>query len=93
MAGRILGAEPAAHDSPIQARLRSAGLPPLASSAWVEVDLDGLEANARMLPRLLPDGSLLGIVVKGERMRPRPGDVGPGSRQRRRGLARRGDPR
>ena len=49
---------------PIEMRLREAGLPSLGTPAWVEVDLDALEANARLVRRLLPDGGLLGIVVK-----------------------------
>jgi len=49
---------------PIETRLRAAGLPSLATPAWVEVDLDALEANARLVRRLLPVGGLLGVVVK-----------------------------
>lgn len=49
---------------PIEARLRAAGLPSLGTPAWAEVDLDALEANARLLRRLLPDAGLLGVVVK-----------------------------
>ena len=45
-------------------RLQAAGLPRLGSLAWIEVDLDALEANARVVRRLLPTGTALGIVVK-----------------------------
>ena len=45
-------------------RLRAAGLAPLTASAWIEVDLDALEANARVVRGLLPAGTGLGIVVK-----------------------------
>ncbi len=48
----------------LDGRLRAAGLGPIGASAWVEVDLDALEANARVVRRLLPAESRLGIVVK-----------------------------
>lgn len=38
--------------------------PPPSSPAWIEVDLDALVNNARVLRRALPDGTRLGILVK-----------------------------
>ncbi|HYM83014.1 MAG TPA: alanine racemase [Candidatus Dormibacteraeota bacterium] len=57
-------ARPAVESEPIERRLRAAGLPPLRCLAWVEVDAGVLEANARLLRSLLPDGTRLGLVVK-----------------------------
>jgi alanine racemase len=50
--------------TPIERRLRDAGLPPLRRLAWIEVDLSILEANARLIRGLLPRSTRLGIVVK-----------------------------
>jgi alanine racemase len=58
------GAGDAPHLQPLDARLRAAGLGPLPASTWIEVDLDVLEANARLVRGLLPAGTLLAIVVK-----------------------------
>ncbi|MCU0309185.1 MAG: alanine racemase, partial [Thermoleophilia bacterium] len=58
------GIESFTPDLPLAERLRAAGFAPLSASAWVEVDLEALEANARALREMLPDGALLGIVVK-----------------------------
>jgi alanine racemase len=48
----------------IEDELRSAGLPALPRTAWLEVNLSALERNARTLRRLLDSGTRLGIVVK-----------------------------
>jgi alanine racemase len=50
--------------TPIERRLRDAGLPALRRLAWIEVDLSILEANARLIRGLLPTPTRLGIVVK-----------------------------
>ncbi len=50
----------------IEARIARAGLPPLPRQAWLEVDLDVLAANAHLLRSLLPNETLLGIVVKAD---------------------------
>ncbi|HSG85693.1 MAG TPA: alanine racemase, partial [Candidatus Limnocylindrales bacterium] len=50
----------------IEARLARAGLPPLPRQAWLEVDLDVLAANAHLLRSLLPNETLLGLVVKAD---------------------------
>ncbi len=50
----------------IEDRLASAGLPPLPRLSWLETDLSALAANARVLRRLLPAGSELGVVVKAD---------------------------
>ena len=60
------GAGNAPRVEPLDARLQAAGLEPLSSSAWIEVDLDVLEANARLVRGLLPPGARLGIVVKAD---------------------------
>ena len=41
-------------------------LPPLPRSAWIEIDLDAIVANARLLQGLLPPGISLQAVVKGD---------------------------
>jgi alanine racemase len=41
-------------------------LPPLPRSAWIEIDLDAVVANARVLQALLPAGTRLQAVVKGD---------------------------
>lgn len=51
---------------PIEARLAAAGLPSLPRPAWLEIDLDVLAANARVLDALLPPGTLTGVVVKAD---------------------------
>jgi alanine racemase len=48
----------------IEDELRSAGLPALPRTAWLEVDLSALARNARTLRRQLDPGACLGIVVK-----------------------------
>jgi len=50
----------------IEARLAAAGLPPLPRRSWLEIDLDALAGNARVLRRMLPDGCALGLVVKAD---------------------------
>jgi alanine racemase len=52
--------------APIEARLAQAGLPPLPRRSWLEIDLDALAGNARVLRRLLPPTSRLGVVVKAD---------------------------
>jgi alanine racemase len=51
--------------SPIDRALEQAGLPPLERSAWVEVDVDRLTANAEAL-RVLAEPAALGAVVKAD---------------------------
>jgi alanine racemase len=41
-------------------------LPPLPRSAWIEVDLDAIVANARSIEASLPAGTRLNAVVKGD---------------------------
>jgi alanine racemase len=41
-------------------------LPPLPRSAWIEIDLDALVSNARLLQGSLPSGVRLEAVVKGD---------------------------
>lgn len=43
---------------------RTDSTPPSWAPAWIEVDLDVLVANARVLRRVLPDAARLGILVK-----------------------------
>lgn len=50
----------------IEARLRHAGLPPLPRTAWLEVDLDTLARNVRVLRELLPTAARLAVVVKAD---------------------------
>ena len=50
----------------IEARLATAGLPPLPRLAWLEVDLGVLAANVRSIRRLLPDDAAMGVVVKAD---------------------------
>jgi alanine racemase len=51
---------------PIEARLAAAGLPPLPRTAWLEIDLDALVANLRLLGRLAGPGVPLRPVVKAD---------------------------
>ena len=52
--------------APIEARLAAAGLPPLPRTAWLEIDLDALAANLRLLGRLAGQDVLLRPVVKAD---------------------------
>ncbi len=51
---------------PIEGRLAAAGLPPLPRTAWLEIDLDALTANLRLLGRLAGPGVPLRPVVKAD---------------------------
>jgi Alanine racemase len=51
---------------PIEARLAAAGLPPLPRTAWLEIDLDALAANLRLLGRLAGQDVPLRPVVKAD---------------------------
>lgn len=51
---------------PIEARLAAAGLPALPRTAWLEIDLDALSANLRLLGRLAGPGVPLRPVVKAD---------------------------
>lgn len=51
---------------PIESRLAAAGLPPLPRTAWLEIDLDALAANLRLLGRLAGRGVPLRPVVKAD---------------------------
>jgi alanine racemase len=53
-------------DDAIETRLAAAGLPPLPRRSWLEIDLDGLAANAGRLRTLLPARTALGVVVKAD---------------------------
>jgi alanine racemase len=57
---------PSAARVPIEARLAAAGLPPLPRTAWLEIDLDALAANLRLLGRLAGTGVPLRPVVKAD---------------------------
>jgi alanine racemase len=57
---------PSAARVPIEARLAAAGLPPLPRTAWLEIDLDALAANLRLLGRLAGAGVPLRPVVKAD---------------------------
>jgi alanine racemase len=72
-------AAPAADQAPLRARARIVAtrlplieaapggpLPPLPRSAWIEIDLDALVSNARLLQSSLPPGVRLEAVVKGD---------------------------
>ncbi len=50
----------------IEARLAAAGLPPLPRTAWLEIDLDALVANLRLLGRLAGPGVPVRPVVKAD---------------------------
>ncbi len=63
---RRAGARAAAARRPIEARLAAAGLPPLPRTAWLEIDLDALAANLRLLGRLAGPGVPLRPVVKAD---------------------------
>jgi alanine racemase len=52
--------------TPIETRLREAGLPPLPRLAWLEVDLSAIAANARAVQSMLAPGTRLGAVVKAD---------------------------
>ena len=51
---------------PIEARLAAAGLPPLPRTAWLEIDLEALTSNLRLLGRLAGPGVPLRPVVKAD---------------------------
>ncbi|MEA2609051.1 MAG: alanine racemase [Chloroflexota bacterium] len=51
---------------PIEDRLAAAGLPPLPRTAWLEIDLDALTANLRLLGGLAGPGVPLRPVVKAD---------------------------
>ena len=51
---------------PIEARLADAGLPPLARTAWLEVDLDALASNLRLLREVAGPGVRVEPVVKAD---------------------------
>jgi alanine racemase len=52
--------------TPIEQRLRDAGLPPLARSAWLEVDLDALRGNLATLRSAVGPGVRVEPVVKAD---------------------------
>jgi alanine racemase len=58
--------EPEATRRPIEARLAAAGLPALPRTAWLEIDLEALIANLRLLGRLAGAGVQLRPVVKAD---------------------------
>ena len=51
---------------PIEERLRSAGLPQLPRSAWLQIDVDALAGNVATARSLLEPGVLLAAVVKAD---------------------------
>ena len=51
---------------PIEVRLAAAGLPPLPRTAWLEIDLDAVDANFRLLGRLAGRGVPVRPVVKAD---------------------------
>jgi alanine racemase len=51
---------------PIEERLAAAGLPPIPRTAWLEIDLDALAANLRLLGSLAGPGVPLRPVVKAD---------------------------
>jgi alanine racemase len=51
---------------PIESRLAAAGLPALPRTAWLEIDLDALVANLRLLGRLAGPGVPVRPVVKAD---------------------------
>jgi alanine racemase len=51
---------------PIEARLAAAGLPPLTRLAWVEIDLDALANNLRLVRTLIPERTRVCAVVKAD---------------------------
>jgi len=48
----------------IEARLAAAGLPPLRRTTWLEIDVDALASNLRLVRTLAPPGARLGAVLK-----------------------------
>jgi alanine racemase len=50
----------------IEARLAAAGLPSLRRLAWLEIDVDALAANLRLVRTLAPGGARVAAVVKGD---------------------------
>jgi alanine racemase len=51
---------------PIEARLAAAGLPPPGRTAWLEIDLDALDQNLRLLRTLAGPGVRVEPVVKAD---------------------------
>ncbi len=51
---------------PLVATAPGRPLPPLPRTAWVEIDLDALAHNVRLLEGILPDGARLDAVVKAD---------------------------
>lgn len=54
----------AAAGASIEVRLASAGLPPLRRTTWLEIDVDALASNLRLVRTLAPPGARLGAVLK-----------------------------
>jgi alanine racemase len=54
----------AAAGASIEARLASAGLPPLRRTTWLEIDTEALASNLRLVRTLAPPGARLGAVLK-----------------------------
>jgi len=50
----------------IEARLAAAGLPPLRRMTWLEIDVDALASNLRLVRTLAPPGARLGAVLKAD---------------------------
>ncbi len=57
---------PTADRRPIEERLAAVGLPPLPRTAWLEVDLDRLEANLAVLRVAVPPGVRIEPVLKAD---------------------------
>ncbi len=51
---------------PLDAALAAAGLPPLARTAWISVDLDRFRANLVTIRRALPAGCRVDVVLKAD---------------------------
>jgi alanine racemase len=51
---------------PLDAALAAAGLPPLARTAWISVDLDRFRANLVTIRRALPAGCRIDVVLKAD---------------------------
>ena len=50
----------------IEARLAAAGLPPLRRTTWLEIDVDALASNLRLVRTLAPPGARLAAVLKAD---------------------------
>jgi alanine racemase len=57
---------PAGHRDPVEVRLASAGLPPLARTAWLEIDVDALRGNLDSLRATAGPGVRVEPVVKAD---------------------------